>query len=642
MKKMLSIILVGVLLVASLPQIGSVPTYAATSNTTASTQLVKDTIRALGIMTGDSKGNLNLNRLINRDEFVQMMVNASPYKDAESVLGGTSVFKDVKYDHWAAESIKIAVNAGWFTGYLDGTFRPTKYITLEEAATALLKLLGYTNADIVGTYPSAQLSKYYSLGLDKGTNLKQGQKVSREDAMYMFYNVMNTKTKDGRYYAETLGHPMLAGQIDYAQLVQSVIEGPYVLSKQSIEEILPFTNDNVTVFKNGNENTLEGIFPYDVIYYSKNMRTVWAYSKKVTGLYALATPTINAPSSAMIAGSNYAISTNDATYKLSSSGNFALGDTVTVLLGMNGDIVDVLSPDVFNEPTFGVVTAFEPYSYKDSTGKLIAQNSIKVASTDGTTRQFVTGATKFTVGNVVSVTFTNSESVVKLLSSTYLPGKFNNDATMYGNYKLSNNIEILDTTFSGEYQAIYPQRLANVTLYNNDVRYYTLDSDGAINRLILNNVTADLFTYAIVTHVDETTTVVDNPDPMPDTVVTNGVYEYQVNGIPGVYRTSNQLLDIGTGPVILSYKDGQVSGMNAIQGLHISELSATTATSNNVTYGISDAVQVYQNIGGSYFLVNLETVSNLNEYNLVGYKDGGNRAGNLIRVIVSVKKEQVK
>ncbi|MDH8678804.1 S-layer homology domain-containing protein [Fusibacter bizertensis] len=638
MKKILSIILVAVMLVTSIPSLTATPVYASTANTLPSEQLVSDTIRALGIMTGDTKGNLNLNRLLSRDEFAQMMVNASLYKDSDDVSGGTSVFKDVKFDYWAAEAIKIAVNAGWFTGYLDGTFKPAKYITLEEAATALLKLLGYTNADIVGTYPSAQLSKFYSLGLDEGINLKQGQKVSREDAMYMFYNLMNTKTKEGRYYAETLGHPMLSGEIDYALLVQSVIEGPYVLDDVSIEKLLPFTKDNVSVYKNGSENTLEGISPYDVIYYSKDMRTVWAYSKKITGLYASATPSTNAPNAVLIAGSTYQVGTNEAAYKLSNKGSFGLGDTVTLLVGMNDEIVDVISPEVLNVPTFGVVTAFEPYSYKDSAGKLIAQNSIKVASTDGSIRQFVTGASKFSTGNIVSVTFTNSESVVKLIGSTYLVGKFNVDATMYGNYKLAKDIEILDTTFAGEYKTIYPQRLNDIMLFSNDVRYYSLDSEGAINRLILNNVTGDLNSYGVVTNVDETTTVIDNVDPIPDTVVVSGIYKYLVNGIPGVFTKNSDLLGIGNGPVVLTYKDGQVSDMSTLYGLSLSAVTATTVTANNIIYGISDSVQVYQYIGGDYFLVNLETISNLNEFNLVGYKDGGHRAGNLIRVIIATRR----
>jgi S-layer homology domain. len=638
MKKILSLILVAVMLVTSMPSLTATPVYASTANTLPSEQLVSDTIRALGIMTGDTKGNLNLNRLLSRDEFAQMMVNASLYKDSDDVSGGTSVFKDVKFDYWAAEAIKIAVNAGWFTGYLDGTFKPAKYITLEEAATALLKLLGYTNADIVGTYPSAQLSKFYSLGLDEGINLKQGQKVSREDAMYMFYNLMNTKTKEGRYYAETLGHPMLSGEIDYASLVQSVIVGPFILDDVSIESILPFTKDNVTVYKNGSENTLEGLFPYDVIYYSTDMRTVWAYSKKITGLYASATPSTNAPNAVLIAGSTYQVGTNEAIYKLSNKGSFGLGDTVTLLVGMNDEIVDVISPEVLNVPTFGVVTAFEPYSYKDSAGKLIAQNSIKVASTDGSIRQFVTGASKFSTGNIVSVTFTNSESVVKLIGSTYLVGKFNADATMYGNYKLAKDIEILDTTFAGEYKTIYPQRLNDIMLFSNDVRYYSLDSEGAINRLILNNVTGDLNSYGVVTNVDETTTVIDNVDPIPDTVVVSGIYKYLVNGIPGVFTKNSDLLGIGNGPVVLTYKDGQVSDMSTLYGFSLSAVTATTVTANNIIYGISDSVQVYQYIGGDYFLVNLETISNLNEFNLVGYKDGGHRAGNLIRVIIATRK----
>ena len=66
--------------------------------------------------------------------------------------------RDRPYTHWAAGYIKTAVQQGWLTGYLDGSFRPDKTVTLEEAATGVLKLLGYTTEDFSGSYPYGQLA----------------------------------------------------------------------------------------------------------------------------------------------------------------------------------------------------------------------------------------------------------------------------------------------------------------------------------------------------------------------------------------------------------------------------------------------------------------------------------------------------
>lgn len=88
-----------------------------------------ETIQALGIMTGDENGNMNLSASVTRAEFVKMMVAASPYKDSVGDGYGASLFKDVKSGHWASGYIKLAVEQEWVTGYVDGTFRPDNTIT---------------------------------------------------------------------------------------------------------------------------------------------------------------------------------------------------------------------------------------------------------------------------------------------------------------------------------------------------------------------------------------------------------------------------------------------------------------------------------------------------------------------------------
>ena len=636
MKKLFSWLLVCAMLLTTV--VAPAPTFAA-DKTTAH---IEETIRALGIMSGDSNGNLALNRLISRAEFAQMMVGASVFKDSDDVSSGTSIFKDVKYDYWAADSVKIAVQSGWFTGYLDGTFKPTRFITFEEGATALLKLLGYTNADLVGTYPSTQISKFNALGLSDGIKVKQGQKLTREDAMHMFYNMMLTETKAGQIYAQTLGHPMLGNEIDYALLVQSVTEGPFVLEKGNVSALLPFEadNTNVTVYRNSKGSSLEEIIPYDVYYYSKNMRTVWAYSQKVTGLYTGAIPTANAPNTVTVAGGSYPIGSSEAAFALSTKGKFGFGETVTLLLGMNGDVVSAIDPELSNAVVYGVVTKYEPLSYKDSSGKIISENSVMIAGTDGSLRQYMVGGLTFSAGNIVSATYTNSESVVKLLANTYLTGQINAEATQIGAYKFAKNVEIIDASPSGSFAKLYPNRLAGAVLNSNDVRYYTLDSAGAVDRLILNDITGDLNTYGIVTDVDETTTVIDNVAPIPDTVMLSGIYEYLIKGMPGVMRTSDRLLGIATGPAFFTYKDGMVDGIQSLGGLSLSTISDIKATSSVGVqeYDVAEDVQVYQRIGGKYFTVNINTVANTNVYTLTGYRDSGYRLGGLIRVIVAVKK----
>ena len=128
------------LLAAALSLSLVVPAGAVSSSTAV------EAIQALGIITGDSSGDLNLSSPVTRAEFVTMMTAASSYKDSIGEGSGVSLFKDVKSDHWASEYIKLAVEQGWMSGYVDGTFRPDDQITLEgglhrPAENAGLRLL---------------------------------------------------------------------------------------------------------------------------------------------------------------------------------------------------------------------------------------------------------------------------------------------------------------------------------------------------------------------------------------------------------------------------------------------------------------------------------------------------------------------
>jgi hypothetical protein len=195
---------------------------------------------------------MNLSGYVTRAQFAKMMIAASVYRDAVSETASLSPFRDVKSTHWAASYIQTAVSAGWLTGYSDGTYRPDNHVKLEEAVSAVLKMLGYTAADFSGSFPEAQLAKYSALKLDENITKTKGQYLSRQDCMNLFYNLMGVNTTGGIAYAAKLGYSINnAGELDYSSLVQKDMKGPYIVKDTAWLSSLPFAAGMATVYRNG-------------------------------------------------------------------------------------------------------------------------------------------------------------------------------------------------------------------------------------------------------------------------------------------------------------------------------------------------------------------------------------------------------
>ncbi len=248
-------------------------------------------LAALEIMVGDENGNLNLDKKVSRAEFIKMAVAATP--------GGTGVgsaaispYSDVPRSHWAAGYIQTAVETGLITGYLDGTFRPDNTITLAEGVTVALRLLGWQNSDFSATYPTGQMAKYRDLDLDRGVSVGQNDQLSRRDCMYLFHNLLTAPSRSANSpYICVLGHALTAsGQIDRVELISSAMEGPVVISEGWTKQVTFDPSSARTVYRDGKQADYSDLLDNDVVYYSKSMRTLWAYSKKATGTVTAITP----------------------------------------------------------------------------------------------------------------------------------------------------------------------------------------------------------------------------------------------------------------------------------------------------------------------------------------------------------------
>jgi hypothetical protein len=592
----------------------------------------EDVVRALGIMVGDENGNMDLEGSVTRAQFCKMMTVASPYKDSAATASGYSMFSDLRPAHWVYGYVTVAVSNGWFVGYVDGTFKPDNTILLEEAATALLRLLGYGKADMPGAYPSAQLGRAEGLGLLRDISARPGEVLTRRDAMTMFYNLLTATAKDGAAYAGTIGCKLDgAGKLDYMDIVSQGMEGPFVFAPGAggLAQTLPFGTENVTVYRDGRETALSDATAYDVCYYNANLRTVWLVRDRVTGVLSAVAPTSAAPESLTVGGVNYAVGSSDVKYKVSSSGNLRVGDTVTVLLGFDGVAADILPAAEFDGRFYGVVIKKLASIYTGGDGKSGADYTVTVACTDGTEREYAAASSSIDVGYIVECGYTGSRLEAKSITSGGVGGKVDKDASSLGDIPFSEDIEILDADRSGGYAAVEPTQLSGATLTRDNVRFYLLDSAGEISRLILNNVTGDLYQYVLLTGISENMQT-------SNLMSVSGVYDYLQNGVPGKV-TGNAVYFAKHGGAVIQYDaNGAVSRVRNLSELAPESLNKSSLVAGGRTYELADGVQVYIRKDNDYFAVSPDDVSDIGRYTLrAWYDDLGAPAGGKIRVILA-------
>lgn len=592
-------------------------------------------LAALDIMVGDQDGNLNLGAPVTRAEFTKLVMAASPQREGVGDAASVSPYPDVPRTHWAAPYIQAAVEAGYVTGYLDGTFRPANSITLAEGVTMALRLLGYQNSDFSGAYPAGQMAAYHNLGLDEGISAAQNSAMTRRDAMYLFYNLMTAKTKDGSaYYLNTLeaGLVNTKGEIDMVALINSAMEGPLV-AERGWQSNLPFALAGATVYRNGVASSPEAIQDLDVVYYSDSMRTVWAYSNLVTGTYESASPSPSAPASITVAGKAYEIESTSAAFDLSDLGPYQVGDTITLLLGRDGGVAAVRgSGAVSAREVYGLVISSENKSYTDSNGDSYTSYSITLYATDGSQPTYAVGNKAFQAGALVRVTPGEDGVEVKRLNTASLTGKVSSDGSKLGNYPFASDVRIIDVN-EEETQAlrIYPSRLAGVTLKEGMVRFYLLNAQGEITDLILDDVTGDMYRYGVITHVSETS----------EGMVLMSSYTVDLGGTSTQFSLPNQVLGLKPGPCqVRGFAGGAgqatMDRIVLLTPVKLDMVEGNTATGqDNRKYTISEDVQVYlADTKGNYTYSSLGRVTGGN-YTLTGYYDKPEADGGRIRVILA-------
>lgn len=673
-KRLLSLLLAVCILIPVL----ALPASAVNSN------VAIQTARTMGILTAQTAEELNAQ--VTRGEFARMLTLISAYRETvnEQTQVG-SLFTDVNSSTEYAPYIRIAVQQGWMTGYTDGSFRPNDPVTLEAACASALSVLGFTAADLSGAFPAAQLNKASELGLRSGLNRRQGEAMTLTDCAVLLYNTLIATNKNGSVYGNTIGLTISGGQVDTSTILAASLKGPFVATAG---EVLPITP--TTVYRNGELSSSPTLNINDVYYYSESLNSLWIYTTKAAGRITAVSPNAAAPTSVTVAGVTYQIGSTDVAYRISSLSGGGVGQVVTLLLGMENVVVGILTGEEVDQSYYGVVQSSSRSLITDNGADIM--QTVKVLCTDGAVRSVrVNKNLNYPTGWLVSITSSPEGEVLDSIGEKKVTGTISAANRTLGEYKLADDLEILDTTPDGSGKTIRLDRLDGVTLSSGDVRYYALNDRGEINRLVLDDVTGDVWTYGCLmawstnkynSVTDNLTSIqpsdvlmqmvsglltgsllndvwneltgrtgrwtslalgllADNTSGLLSTVlgtVAGGANYTYMTGTSATTSTTDVLYPVLTGGIGVRYEaNGAVRGMVQLQPIMIQDLgAASVTTTTGQRYETADDMQVYLWHMGVYYPTLLPTI-NSEDYFLIGWVDSCT-AGHQVRVLTALKK----
>ena len=183
MKKLISILLAGIILVTSTSVI-----FAAKNEDVSSYAV--DTLCDLGFIIGDDAGNLQLDKPVTRAEFATILLRVLGLNEDNAPVVMPN-FSDVPQTHWAAGIIAHCSTLGIINGYGDGTFGPDDNVNYQDAITMMVRTLGYEPAVGNAGYPTGYLTKAGELGLTKGVSGSANLPILRKDIIYLVFNSLD-------------------------------------------------------------------------------------------------------------------------------------------------------------------------------------------------------------------------------------------------------------------------------------------------------------------------------------------------------------------------------------------------------------------------------------------------------------------
>ena len=347
-----------------------------------------ETLRLMGVLDGFSDGTIRPDESLNRAQFCKMVILAT---GSERELGRYSVitvFPDVKPSYWASPYINLAARGqGIIKGYSDGMFHPERTVTLGQAVTIVLRLLGYKDEDVGGVWPDGYMSMADSTGLTENVGTDSAAPLRRGAAAVLFSNLLRASTASGNPFytlsAETTlksfdtaagtmttdaqtytmdtprDAPGLVGSHGQVVLrdnkaltfvltpknkITAITGAAFVQADASTRGLSELTDgrDDYQYKKNGAAASYSDLRLGDVATYSPALNTLFLCDTRLTAYYENCTPSPDKPESVELLGGTVFPVLSTATDMLA---NFKPGQVVTFLLSADGRIAGAVDAE---------------------------------------------------------------------------------------------------------------------------------------------------------------------------------------------------------------------------------------------------------------------------------------------------------
>lgn len=193
-----------------------------------------ETIDHFAYVTGYPDGTVRPEANVTREETAMIFYRLLKSDYRATVESKTNNFSDVAADRWSNDAISTLVNAGIFSGYPDGTFKPSAAITRAEFATIVAKFAGVdatatqSFTDMKGHWADKYVATAVKLGwiagYDDGTFRPDG-KITRAEAMTLVNRILYRYVNAAGQHAETVNWPDNSSAKWYYYAVQEATNG---------------------------------------------------------------------------------------------------------------------------------------------------------------------------------------------------------------------------------------------------------------------------------------------------------------------------------------------------------------------------------------------------------------------------------
>ncbi len=411
-----------------------------------------------------------------------------------------------------------------------------------------------------------------------------------------------------------------SGEIDYINYSEGTLTGPVKITSDDWMSGFD-SNSGTKIMRDGTKVSAGDIKTNDIVYFCDALNMVLAYSKKVTGVYESASPSKDSPQTVTVSGVTYDIEGKDAFDALSSSGGISYGDTVTLLMGRDGEKIAGVATQAASETVVGYVTGSGKKTFLNSDGTTYSSYYIDLVTTSGAEYTYPTQHDRSSAVNTVArVRFEGGSASVSTVNGTSaLTGYVDASALTIGGRKVAQDAQMIDVAKlasidTAVYAKTYLRRIDGITLKSDNVAYFATNSAGEIDRIILQNVTGDMYKYGIVTSKTDTSFTIQADSATYTagnfSLMTGSPVQFIADGATAVYAST--IKQIGGTETALTQSSVMLSGKK---------------------YKLSDKVRVFKKQGTKYLEMSLNDAIS-GSYDRSFYHDKDETQGGRVRVII--------